>query len=61
VIHIDRVNAHVDIMRSPESGSHADGSAPASTTDRLSTERLRTVVLDVIREHLRDLERRGLL
>jgi hypothetical protein len=57
------VNAEVDVMRSPaSSGSTA---APASSTaagiDAPSMERLRRVVMDVLREHLRDLERRGLL
>jgi len=63
VIHIDRASTDIEISRSPATGSAMDPSTSASSgmADAISTERLRHMVMEILREHLRDLERRGLL
>lgn len=63
MIHIDRVNADVEVLRSP---ADLDAIEPAGTStvpmlDALSMDRLHRIVMEVLREHLRDLERRGVL
>jgi hypothetical protein len=63
VIHIDRVRANVDVV----GGQGGDGRPrpePAlsiADLDRVSRDRFRDLVLEVLRDHLRDLERRGVL
>jgi hypothetical protein len=62
VIQIDRVHTNVDLTRSPAREGPA-GPAPeapaAGAYDPASRERFRELVLGVLRDHLRDLERRG--
>jgi hypothetical protein len=61
VIHIDRVNADVEVLRSPAAGVAEPAGPTGLALDAVSMERLQRIVMDVLREHLRDLERRGLL
>lgn len=63
MIHIDRVNAEVEVMRSPAPGGAMEPAAShtAATIDAHAMDRLQRMVMEVLREHLRDLERRGLL
>jgi hypothetical protein len=64
VIHIDRVRTDLDVVGTPPQ----DAARPAQTasvvafdrTDRGSRDQFREFVLEVLGEHLRDLERRGL-
>jgi hypothetical protein len=63
VIQIDRVNTNVDLSRAPAPEGPAHPAAPTPTFagfDRASREQFRDLVLDVLRDHLRDLERRGM-
>jgi len=63
VIHIDRVTTDVEVLRSPATGSAMDPGTGSSSgmENGISTDRLRHMIMEVLREHLRDLERRGLL
>ena len=61
MIHIDRVNADLEVLRSPAGGPPAPAAPAAPAADARAMERLRVVVMEVLREHLRDLERRGVL
>ena len=61
MIQIDRVNTGVELMRSParEAPALPPPESAAGTLDPASRERFRDLVLEVLRDHLRDLERRG--
>jgi len=64
VIHIDRLNTDVEVAAGPATegaGAPAAQSVAASGFGPVSEQRLRDLVLDVLRDHLRDLERQGLL
>ena len=61
MIQIDRVNADVEVLRSPAASTPDAAAPPAPALDARAMERVRLIVMDVLREHLRDLERRGLL
>jgi hypothetical protein len=64
VIHIDRVRTNVDVVgnRPPESGAPQQSmTMAAGSLDRATRDQFRELVLEVLKDHLRDLERRGLL
>ena len=64
MIQIDRVHTDVDVVGNRSAEGAARPMPADSTTgvfDLASRERFRDLVLDVLRDHLRDLERRGLL
>lgn len=60
MIQIDRVNADVEVQRSAAPGAAADGN-PLDLLEGAPLDRLRLIVMEVLREHLRDLERQGRL
>lgn len=67
-LQIDRVHAEMQILRKPEgSGTTSGDLAFSGGDDRVADQhdalvrRLRPVVIDILREHLRELERRGTL
>jgi hypothetical protein len=63
VIQIDRVRTNVDVVGSQtsEGPARSEPAMSAAVFDGASRERFRDFVLDVLRDHLRDLERRGVL
>jgi hypothetical protein len=64
MLRIDRVKTEMEVLPSGEAGG-ATAAAPANTAELLADprarERLKEVVLDVLREHLRALERGGVV
>jgi hypothetical protein len=60
-LQIDRVRAQLQLLR--KSGDSADGGELAALGDsrELLVRRLRPIVLDILGEHLRGLERGGIL
>ena len=62
MIQIDRVRTNVDVVsQTAESRSRPEAPASIVDFDRASRDRFRDLVLEVLRDHLRDLERRGVL
>ena len=61
MIQIDRVNAEMEVLRSPAEDAPAPAGQTSTALDALSVDRVRRIVMEVLRDHLRDLERRGLL
>ena len=63
MIQIDRVRTNAEIVGQPppDAGRPAPSAATAFVFDHSTREQFREVVLDVLRQHLRDLERQGLL
>jgi len=63
VLQIDRVRAKVDVAGSgtADSRPRPDASAPTVELDRATRDRFREIVLEVLRDHIRDLERTGVL
>lgn len=62
MIHIDRVRTDVDVVgdrTSDAARTQASAAAPVAL-DPVSRARFRELVLDVLRDHLRDLDRQGL-
>jgi hypothetical protein len=61
VIQIDRVRTHVDVVGStPQESPRQAPTAPTLSMDPAERNRFREFMLDVLRDHLRDLEREGL-
>ena len=59
MLNIDRVDMQMDILPgSPRAGSPA-GPPPPASSPPLTREQFRLAVLDVLRDHLRELERSG--
>ena len=59
-LQIDRVNAQMQVLRKPDNDT-----SPAQALAGMSREEharmLRPIVIDIIGDHLRDLERRGVV
>jgi hypothetical protein len=61
VIHIDRVRTNVDVVGDRTAEATPPAPMPlAMTVDPVSRARFRDLVLEVLRDHLRDLDRQGL-
>jgi hypothetical protein len=62
VIHIDRVRTNVDVVGDRTAdAARAQASVPTAVgLDPVSRARFRALVLEVLRDHLRDLDRQGL-
>ena len=65
MLRIDRVNAQVDILpgtgQTPGAGAAAPPSAATILADPQTRERIKELVQEALREHLRELERRGVV
>jgi len=60
MLHIDRVNAEMDLR--PASGSGESPAAPTvARADEQSRERIRALVREALRDELRELERQGVI
>jgi len=64
MLRIDRVTAQMDLL--PSNGANATGStgrldAAAVLADPQARERLKELVREALRDHLRELERRGVV
>lgn len=63
MIHIDRVRTDVDVVgdRTADAARTQPSMSTAAVFDPISRARFRELVLDVLRDHMRDLERQGLV
>jgi hypothetical protein len=65
MLRIDRVKTEMEVLASGEPAAAASPAAGASVVELLSDprarERLKEMVLEVLRDHLRALERRGVV
>lgn len=62
MLHIDRVSAQVDLLPADRSAaSETPSHVTATSTDAAHRERLKALVFEVLQDHLRELERRGLV
>jgi hypothetical protein len=60
MLHIDRVNAEMDLR--PTGSSDQASTAPAvARADEQSRERIRALVREALRDELRELERQGVI
>jgi len=60
VLNIDRVDIQTDILPGPLGTGGPVTPEPSGSTALLAREQFRTAVLDVLRDHLRELDRSGM-
>jgi hypothetical protein len=62
MLHIDRVSAQVDLLPSDQSATRdLPSTGGPAVVDGGNRERLKALVFEVLRDHLRELERRGVI
>jgi hypothetical protein len=59
VLNIDRVDMQMDVLPEMPGGRGQAGPPPLASSPPLTKEQFRVAVLDVLRDHLRELERSG--
>jgi len=60
-LHIDRVQAEMHLLRKPDDAAPPGVRADDGESRDALARRLRPIVIDILRDHLRDLERRGVV